>query len=195
MEYKKMLRALSDVEEQRNISEAVILEALNEAVAKAYKKDAELQDIDVVAELNEKKKKFDLYQNYLVLESDDDVQDDEQGRSSGRQRRHFQRGQIHGQNGRQEPGEGQFQGCRRTIRRQGGGDGNSRFPQESKEIHLSRRKDPEGSPAGRPSGRAEASASVMRFWSPLRRCSRGSSPPRWPRRYSARCSWVWVHQG
>lgn len=72
-----MLRALSDVEEQRNISEAVILEALNEAVAKAYKKDAELQDIDVVAELNEKKKKFDLYQNYLVLESDDDVQDDE----------------------------------------------------------------------------------------------------------------------
>ena len=41
MEYKKMLRALSDVEEQRNISEAVILEALNEAVAKAYKKDAE----------------------------------------------------------------------------------------------------------------------------------------------------------
>ena len=26
MEYKKMLRALSDVEEQRNISEAVILE-------------------------------------------------------------------------------------------------------------------------------------------------------------------------
>ena len=36
MEYKKMLRALSDVEEQRNISEAVILEALNEAVAKAY---------------------------------------------------------------------------------------------------------------------------------------------------------------
>ena len=77
MEYKKMLRALSDVEEQRNISEAVILEALNEAVAKAYKKDAELQDIDVVAELNEKKKKFDLYQNYLVLESDDDVQDNE----------------------------------------------------------------------------------------------------------------------
>ena len=72
MEYKKMLRALSDVEEQRNISEAVILEALNEAVAKAYKKDAELQDIDVVAELNEKKKKFDLYQNYLVLESDDE---------------------------------------------------------------------------------------------------------------------------
>lgn len=38
MEYKKMLRALSDVEEQRNISEAVILEALNEAVAKHIKK-------------------------------------------------------------------------------------------------------------------------------------------------------------
>ena len=77
LEYKKMLKALSAVEEQRNIPETVILDALKEAMAKAYKKDAELSDIDVVAEINEKKKTIDLYQNYIVLESDDDVQDDE----------------------------------------------------------------------------------------------------------------------
>lgn len=77
LEYKKMLRALNAVEEQRSIPENVIIEALKEAMAKAYKKDAELSDIDVVAELNEKTKTIDLYQNYVVLESDDDVQDDE----------------------------------------------------------------------------------------------------------------------
>lgn len=77
LDYRKMLKALSAVEEQRNIPETVILEALKEAMAKAYKKDAELSDIDVVAEINEKKKTIDLYQNYTVLESDDDVQDDE----------------------------------------------------------------------------------------------------------------------
>lgn len=77
LDYRKMLKALSAVEEQRNIPETVILDALKEAMAKAYKKDAELSDIDVVAEINEKKKTIDLYQNYTVLESDDDVQDDE----------------------------------------------------------------------------------------------------------------------
>ncbi len=77
LDYRKMLKALSAVEEQRNIPETVILEALKEAMAKAYKKDAELSDIDVIAEINEKKKTIDLYQNYIVLASDDDVQDDE----------------------------------------------------------------------------------------------------------------------
>lgn len=77
LEYKKMLKALNAVEEQRSIPEDVIIEALKEGMAKAYKKDAELSDIDVVAELNEKKKTIDLYQNYVVLASDDDVQDDE----------------------------------------------------------------------------------------------------------------------
>lgn len=77
LDYRKMLKALSAVEEQRNIPETVILDALKEAMAKAYKKDAELSDIDVVAEINEKKKTIDLYQNYTVLASDDDVQDDE----------------------------------------------------------------------------------------------------------------------
>lgn len=77
LKYKEMLKALNDVESERNIPESVILDALKEAMAKAYKKDAELQDIDVVAEINEKKKTIDLYQNYMVVASDDDVEDDE----------------------------------------------------------------------------------------------------------------------
>ena len=77
LNYKNMLKALALVEDEKNISEEVILDALKEAMAKAYKKNAELQDIDVVAEINEKKKTIDLYQNYTVVASDDDVEDDE----------------------------------------------------------------------------------------------------------------------
>ena len=77
LNYKNMLKALALVEDEKNIFEEVILDALKEAMAKAYKKNAELQDIDVVAEINEKKKTIDLYQNYTVVASDDDVEDDE----------------------------------------------------------------------------------------------------------------------
>ena len=77
LNYKNMLKALALVEDEKNISEEVILDALKEAMAKAYKKNAELKDIDVVAEINEKKKTIDLYQNYTVVASDDDVEDDE----------------------------------------------------------------------------------------------------------------------
>ena len=74
LKYKDMIKALGDVEEQRNISMDVILDALTEAMAKAYKKDAELQDIDVYAQINEKSKTIDIFQNYNVVE---EVEDDE----------------------------------------------------------------------------------------------------------------------
>ena len=51
LDYKKWLAALTDVEEERSIPQSVILEALKEAMAKAYKKNEELPDIDVVAEM------------------------------------------------------------------------------------------------------------------------------------------------
>lgn len=74
LKYKEMIKALNAVEEERNIPADVIINALKEAMAKAYKKDAELSDIDVVAEINEKKETIDLYQNYRVVEQ---VEDDE----------------------------------------------------------------------------------------------------------------------
>ena len=74
LKYKEMIKALNAVEEERNIPADIIIEALKEAMARAYKKDAELTDIDVVAEINEKKETIDLYQNYKVVEN---VEDDE----------------------------------------------------------------------------------------------------------------------
>lgn len=74
LKYKEMLKALGDIEEERKIPESVVLDALKEAMAKAYKKDAELSDINVVAEINDKKKTIDIYQVYNVVEN---VEDDE----------------------------------------------------------------------------------------------------------------------
>ncbi|MCR5230310.1 MAG: transcription termination factor NusA [Solobacterium sp.] len=74
MKYKEMIKALNAIEDERRIPEEVVIEALKEAMAKAYKKDAELSDINVEAEINEKKQTIDIYQLYNVVEN---VEDDE----------------------------------------------------------------------------------------------------------------------
>lgn len=74
IKYKDMIKAFDVIEEEKHISEDVIKDALCEAMAKAYKKEAGLDDIDVYAEINEKKKTIDLFQRYTVT---DDVEDDE----------------------------------------------------------------------------------------------------------------------
>lgn len=74
IKYKDMIEAFAEVEDKRNISMDVILDALTEAMAKAFKKDSELTDIDVYATINEKEKTIDIYQNYVVVE---EVEDDE----------------------------------------------------------------------------------------------------------------------
>lgn len=74
LKYKDMIKALGSIEEEHNISEEIVIDALCEAMAKAYKKEAELQDIDVYAKINTKTKTIDLFQNYRVVE---DVEDDE----------------------------------------------------------------------------------------------------------------------
>ena len=74
LKYKDMIKAMNAVEEERNIPADVVIEALKEAMARAYKKDAELSDIDVVAEINEKKETIDLFQNYKVVEEVEDYE-------------------------------------------------------------------------------------------------------------------------
>ncbi|MEE8807064.1 MAG: transcription termination factor NusA [Lactimicrobium sp.] len=74
IKYKDMIKAFDVIEEEKHISEDVIKDALCEAMAKAYKKEAGLDDIDVYAQINEKKKTIDLFQRYTVT---DDVEDDE----------------------------------------------------------------------------------------------------------------------
>ncbi len=74
LKYKDMIKALGSIEEEHNISQDIVTDALCEALAKAYKKEAELQDIDVFAKVNTKTKTIDLFQNYKVVE---EVEDDE----------------------------------------------------------------------------------------------------------------------
>ena len=74
LNYKDMIKALNAVEEERNIPIDIVKDALKEAMAKAYKKDAELSDIEVEAEINEETETIDLYQVYEVV---DEVFDDE----------------------------------------------------------------------------------------------------------------------
>ncbi|MBE6117559.1 MAG: transcription termination/antitermination protein NusA, partial [Erysipelotrichaceae bacterium] len=74
LKYKDMLAALDAIETERRIPEEVVLDALKEAMCKAYKKDAELSDINIEAEINEKNETIDIYQVYQVV---DEVTDDE----------------------------------------------------------------------------------------------------------------------
>ena len=63
----RLLNAIRGVEDDKNVPENIVLEALTEAVAKAFKKDSELQDIEVKAEINKKSKTIDIYQYYNCL--------------------------------------------------------------------------------------------------------------------------------
>ena len=74
LKYKDMIKALNSIEDERKIPESVVLDALKEAMAKAYKKDAELSDINVEAEINDKKQTIDIFQIYNIVE---EVEDDE----------------------------------------------------------------------------------------------------------------------
>ena len=74
LKYKDMLKALAAIEEDRKIPEEDLKDALKEALAKAYKKDAELSDINVEVEINEKSQTIDIFQLYNVVEN---VEDDE----------------------------------------------------------------------------------------------------------------------
>ena len=74
LKYKDMLKALAAIEEDRKIPEEDLKDALKEALAKAYKKDAELPDINVEVEINEKSQTIDIFQLYNVVEN---VEDDE----------------------------------------------------------------------------------------------------------------------
>lgn len=71
---KQLTEALSAVEDETRISEDVIISALKDAYAKAYKKTMGLDDINVETEFDPVHGTFSIYQIYNVVE---DVQDDE----------------------------------------------------------------------------------------------------------------------
>ena len=74
LNYKAMMKAMSSIVEERNIPAEIIIDALKEAMVKAYKKYVDISDIEVVAELNAKTKTIDLYQLFTVVDKIEDYE-------------------------------------------------------------------------------------------------------------------------
>lgn len=68
-----LLKAMALIETDRKISQDIVIDALKEAMAKAYKKNVELPDINVKVDITPKGN-IDIYQLYNVV---DEVEDDE----------------------------------------------------------------------------------------------------------------------
>ncbi|MBQ7889225.1 MAG: transcription termination/antitermination protein NusA [Erysipelotrichaceae bacterium] len=74
MDFKAIYRAMNQLEDNRKISKEIVIEALKEAMAKAYRKHIDIPDVLVRVEINEKTGEMKLYQQYTVVE---EVEDDE----------------------------------------------------------------------------------------------------------------------
>lgn len=74
MDFKAIYRAMNQLEDNRKISKEIVIEALKEAMAKAYRKHIDIPDVQVRVDINEKNGEMKLYQLYTVVE---EVEDDE----------------------------------------------------------------------------------------------------------------------
>ena len=74
MDFKAIYRAMNQLEDNRKISKEIVVEALKEAMAKAYRKHIDIPDVQVRVDINEKNGEMKLYQLYTVVE---EVEDDE----------------------------------------------------------------------------------------------------------------------
>ncbi len=72
MNFKDFLAAMQAIEGDRNISKEIVLAALQEALAKAYRKHIEIPDALVHVDINEKTGEVSLFQQYLVVETIED---------------------------------------------------------------------------------------------------------------------------
>lgn len=73
MNVKEFIAALAGIED-RKVSKEIVIDALKEALAKAYKKQIEIPDALVKVDIDEKTGELAIYQQYTVVE---DVEDDE----------------------------------------------------------------------------------------------------------------------
>lgn len=74
MNYKVLLNALGQIEDDRKISKEVVMNALKEALIKAYRKNVEIPDIALRVEINEDNGHINMFQQYTVV---NEVEDDE----------------------------------------------------------------------------------------------------------------------
>lgn len=73
MNVKEFIAALAGIED-RKVSKEIVIEALKEALAKAYKKQIEIPDALVRVDIDEKTGELAIFQQYTVVE---EVEDDE----------------------------------------------------------------------------------------------------------------------
>ena len=68
MDFKAIYRAMNQLEDNRKISMEIVVEALKEAMAKAYRKHIDIPDVQVRVDINEKNGEMKLFQQYTVVE-------------------------------------------------------------------------------------------------------------------------------
>lgn len=74
MNLKNLMKAMQSIEDDRKISKDIVIDALKEALAKAYRKHVDISDVQVRVDINEKSGAIKVYQQYIVVE---EVEDDE----------------------------------------------------------------------------------------------------------------------
>ncbi len=74
MNVKEIIPAIQAIEENRNISKEVVVEALKEALAKAYRKQIDVLDALISVDIDDVSGDVHLYQEYTVV---NEVEDDE----------------------------------------------------------------------------------------------------------------------
>lgn len=74
MNLKDLLKAMQSIEDDRKVSKEIVIEALKEALAKAYRKHIDIPDVLVRVDINEKSGEIKVYQQYNVVQ---EVEDDE----------------------------------------------------------------------------------------------------------------------
>lgn len=74
MNVKELVNAITAIGSERNISKEIVMDALAEALAKAYRKQIEIPDALVRVSINEESGEVSLFQQYAVVET---VEDDE----------------------------------------------------------------------------------------------------------------------
>lgn len=72
MKIKDVVRAMQTIEDDRSITKEIILDALKEALTKAYRKHIEIPDCLVRVDINEKKGEIKVYHQRLVVAEETD---------------------------------------------------------------------------------------------------------------------------
>ncbi|MCF0110519.1 MAG: transcription termination/antitermination protein NusA [Erysipelotrichaceae bacterium] len=72
MKYKGLIAAMRQIEDNNTLSEEIIIDAMKEALAKAYAKHTMLPDVQVRVDFNPKDEQIHLYQQRTVVETVDD---------------------------------------------------------------------------------------------------------------------------